>query len=144
MNPSLRARIRRRIYDVRMKRTLFEMALADWRDAKTRDPRIPPRVLNYNQLPSRDTANYINLFTCDSVERELPFFVSQGLARDAVILDYGCGLGRTAYALSNYLSDKAVYHGVDIAPEVIEFLCVGYKEYPNFHFNHLNLELFHY
>lgn len=40
---------------------------------------------------------------------------------DATVLDFGCGIGRTAVALLDYLSPKGQMIGVDIVPDMIKF-----------------------
>jgi hypothetical protein len=78
-----------------------------------RDPRIPPRPLNYNQYQSLYWWKYVREFTEESVEREVPFLIGNcGLTPTSAILDYGCGLGRSAYALSNYLSAQGQYPSI--------------------------------
>jgi len=39
-----------------------------------------------------------------------------GLTRDDHVLDIGCGTGRVAFALADYLSPKGCYTGFDVAP----------------------------
>ena len=62
-----------------------------------------------------------------------------GLARTAAVLDVGCGCGRIAAALTQYLSPEGRYVGVDIVSELIGFAreFIGAPN-PNFHFLLLN------
>ncbi|MCZ2341449.1 MAG: methyltransferase domain-containing protein [Bacteroidales bacterium] len=52
---------------------------------------------------------------------------------DSRILDVGCGTGQMADALMDYLSDRGIFAGTDIAPEAISF-CNATHRRPNFHF----------
>ncbi len=51
------------------------------------------------------------------LERQL--LIQHGLKRDGYLIDVGCGSGRLAYPLSEYLSGK--YLGLDIVPELIDY-----------------------
>ena len=61
------------------------------------------------------------------------------LSPDEVVLDVGCGCGRIATGLTQYMSPTSRYVGVDIVPGFIDF---GRKfisaRYPNFHFSLLD------
>jgi SAM-dependent methyltransferase len=50
------------------------------------------------------------------------------------ILDIGCGTGRVARVLTNYLTSGS-YDGIDIVKPSIEWCQDSYKDYPNFHFH---------
>lgn len=58
-----------------------------------------------------------------------------GLKPDQSVLDVGCGTGRMAVPLTQYLSSTGSYHGFDIMPECVEW-CRSHitSRYPNFHF----------
>jgi SAM-dependent methyltransferase len=60
---------------------------------------------------------------------------------DEAVLDVGCGCGRIATALTQYMGPSSRYVGVDIVPGFIEF---GRKfisqRYPTFHFLLLDQE----
>lgn len=58
-----------------------------------------------------------------------------GLKPDGKILDIGCGIGRLAVPLTNYLNSDGVYEGFDIVPLGINW-CRKHisPKYPNFHF----------
>jgi SAM-dependent methyltransferase len=58
-----------------------------------------------------------------------------GLKPDERVLDVGCGSGRMAAPLTQYLSSKGSYEGFDIVPEAIEWCQrnIG-SRYPNFRF----------
>jgi SAM-dependent methyltransferase len=44
-----------------------------------------------------------------------------GLRPDDSILDLGCGLGRTARALRDFLSESGRYHGVDVVRDIVRW-----------------------
>jgi ubiquinone/menaquinone biosynthesis C-methylase UbiE len=56
------------------------------------------------------------------------------------VLDIGCGLGRMAVAMTNFLEPESRYEGLDIVPEAIEW-CSGNitPRYPNFNFQRVNV-----
>ncbi|TSD93145.1 class I SAM-dependent methyltransferase [Skermania sp. ID1734] len=49
------------------------------------------------------------------------YFTEYGLSPDASVLDIGCGSGRIAIALTEFLSPGANYQGFDIVPSAIEW-----------------------
>ena len=51
------------------------------------------------------------------LEREL--LIQQGLKQDGYLIDVGCGSGRLAKPLSQYLTGK--YLGIDVVPELVEY-----------------------
>jgi len=58
---------------------------------------------------------------------------------DYHVLDVGCGLGRLARALTQYLSPAGVYYGIDITKSSIDWCTEHYRNHPNFHFIHADL-----
>jgi ubiquinone/menaquinone biosynthesis C-methylase UbiE len=58
-----------------------------------------------------------------------------GLKPDASVLDVGCGIGRMAVPLTEYLSPRGSYEGIDVVPKGIEW-CSAHitPKYPNFRF----------
>ncbi len=63
-----------------------------------------------------------------------------GLAPDARVLDLGCGVGRIALPLTQYLSAGGAYDGVDIMPAPIRWCAETITPvYPNFRFRALDL-----
>lgn len=50
------------------------------------------------------------------------------------VLDVGCGIGRMAAPLTEYLSSNSRYEGIDIVEKGIIWCNRHYKKYPNFHF----------
>jgi SAM-dependent methyltransferase len=56
------------------------------------------------------------------------------------VLDVGCGVGRTAIALSSYLSRQGAYEGFDIWPEAIEWCQREITpRFPHFRFRQMDL-----
>ncbi|SRR6266550_2756843 len=58
-----------------------------------------------------------------------------GLQADQSVLDVGCGIGRMAVPLTEYLSPRGSYEGIDVVSEGIEW-CSAHitPKYPNFRF----------
>lgn len=55
------------------------------------------------------------------------------------VLDIGCGIGRMAVPLTQYLSEKGSYTGVDIVKNGIDWCDRNISaKYPNFQFQHLD------
>jgi SAM-dependent methyltransferase len=62
-----------------------------------------------------------------------------GLQPSSIVLDIGCGCGRVAVPLANFLPD-GVYHGVDIVLPMIEWCQKNITvRHPNFYFHHVDL-----
>ncbi len=60
------------------------------------------------------------------------------LRRDEHILDIGCGIGRTAVALTEYVFPTAQYHGFDVVKEGITWCNRNITtRFPNFQFKHV-------
>lgn len=58
-----------------------------------------------------------------------------GLKPNQKVLDVGCGVGRVAGPLTNYLSKKGKYEGLDIISKAIEWDKKTFEpRFPNFHF----------
>jgi SAM-dependent methyltransferase len=53
---------------------------------------------------------------------------------ESTVLDVGCGLGRTARALTKVLSGSGRYYGIDITKSSIDWCIANYKTHPNFTF----------
>lgn len=51
------------------------------------------------------------------IEREL--LIQEGLPKDGYLIDVGCGSGRLAFPLSDYLTGR--YLGIDIVPELVKY-----------------------
>jgi len=56
------------------------------------------------------------------------------------VLDVGCGIGRMALPLTQYITPPGSYHGFDIVKEGIDW-CTDHitKRFPHFHFMHIDL-----
>jgi SAM-dependent methyltransferase len=54
------------------------------------------------------------------------------------VLDVGCGLGRTARILTEFLDAQGSYVGLDVNKSSIEWCQDAYKDYPNFSFIHMD------
>jgi SAM-dependent methyltransferase len=63
-----------------------------------------------------------------------------GLQPTARVLDVGCGIGRMAIPLTQYLNDEGGYEGFDIVPDGIRW-CESKitPAYPHFRFTHANI-----
>lgn len=61
------------------------------------------------------------------------------LTKQAAVLDIGCGIGRVARPLSQYLDSNGQYKGFDIVPEGVRWCKHHYHEYPNFSFQYIPL-----
>jgi SAM-dependent methyltransferase len=110
-----------------------------WSIAKTFAPRrlepeIPSPRLNYNQAAAGNLSEYISGFKQNACAKELPFLMDLGLRRDSVLFDYGCGLGRLAYAASKYMNDRGRYVGHEPNMRALAFLQRAYAERANFQF----------
>lgn len=55
-------------------------------------------------------------------------------------MDVGCGMGRTAVALTEYLSESSKYEGFDVIKEHIDWCQKISKDHPNFKFKYISLE----
>ncbi|MBW7876246.1 MAG: methyltransferase domain-containing protein [Candidatus Cloacimonetes bacterium] len=93
------------------------------------DKRIPPPSINYNSGSCDTLQEYLRRHRFDSCARELPFLMNRGgLKKNGHLLDYGCGLGRLAYAAAHYFDSDGMYTGIDINPEAIRFLRDAYHD----------------
>jgi ubiquinone/menaquinone biosynthesis C-methylase UbiE len=59
--------------------------------------------------------------------------------RDSRVLDVGCGLGRLARPLVEYLSLEGCYCGIDVCKSSIDWCRENYAAYSNFKFLHANV-----
>lgn len=107
-------------------------AVLDGGDAVTgrRDPLTPPRSL---RRISTDPDNDYR-----ATGREFVALLRQhcGLRPDAAVLDVGCGVGRIAVGLTEYLSSAGRYDGFDIVPAEIAW-CQQHitPRFPQFRFH---------
>jgi len=67
-------------------------------------------------------------------------FINFGMKPDHRVLDVGCGFGRIAIPLTDYLTSKGSYVGLDIVPSGISW-CMGNitPKFPGFNFFHANI-----
>jgi SAM-dependent methyltransferase len=72
-------------------------------------------------------------------------FIDFGLKPDDRVLDVGCGLGRMAIPLTEYLTSRASYRGFDIVPSGIGWCQQNITpHFPNFQFLHADVFNRHY
>jgi ubiquinone/menaquinone biosynthesis C-methylase UbiE len=99
--------------------------------AARRREMIPPRTMNFVGDGDYKAVGleFRNLFTQYG-----------GLKPDDQVLDVGCGLGRMANPLTDYLSARGEYVGFDIVKKGVEW-CQTHitPRYPNFRFYHSNV-----
>jgi SAM-dependent methyltransferase len=95
---------------------------------------IPPPRINYNQAPSKYLSEYVMNFKESACLKELPFLIEHGLRPDSVLYDYGCGLGRLAYAASKYLGPNGQYVGYEPNAQALAFLKNAYGNRGNLEF----------
>ena len=63
-----------------------------------------------------------------------------GLRPDERMLDVGCGMGRKTLPLTQYLSDRAVYEGIDIRQAAIDWCRTKITpRFPAFHFQQIDV-----
>ena len=115
-------------------RSYFQSCLTDIREwvAGTQDKTIPPHRLNISGLgPFRKFGKHNVLLS-----KELA-----GLEPDDDVLDVGCGIGRTAVALTSYLNASGRYTGLDIIHFAIRWRQrhIG-SEFSNFSFVHADVQ----
>jgi SAM-dependent methyltransferase len=102
--------------------------------AQSLEQEIPSPTLNYNQSPSSNLASYILNFKKNACLKELPFLIELGLRKESVLFDYGCGLGRLAYAASKFLGTEGSYIGYEPNERALSFLKEAYGNRTNFKF----------
>jgi len=63
-----------------------------------------------------------------------------GLRPDESVLDIGCGIGRVAIPMTQYLSERGLYEGFDVNEMGVTY-CKQHisPHYPNFNFTHVDL-----
>jgi SAM-dependent methyltransferase len=108
-------------------RTSLTLRGLDARDALRgrRDPRVPPRRLNFVGI-----TDFV-----DTGDEFLGHFVTLGrLQPGERVLDVGCGIGRMARPLAGYLDEDGSYDGFDVNAEGIAWCKPRYRDHPNFRF----------
>ena len=87
----------------------------------------PPAELDYNAGP----------FFTEIGQEFKKHFIDFGMKPDHRVLDVGCGFGRIAIPLTDYLTSKGSYVGFDIVPSGIEWCQKNITpQYSNFMFRH--------
>lgn len=118
------------------------IALDSWESlAGRKNPLNPPRRLmsvGSNEF-TRGDFNSIGLklfsYLCDV----------GGLNPNDKVLDVGCGVGRMAIPMTQYLSSRGTYDGIDIVAESIRHCKKAYSpRFYNFHFHHADAFNSHY
>lgn len=114
-------------------RSYFSNYLLDLRDriTGTVDPNVPPRHLNISGRGSFRKFGEHNLMLCKTFGHLRP---------DDTVLDVGCGIGRSAWAMTGFLSGSGKYVGLDIVAFAIKW-CQEHiaKRHPNFSFLHADI-----
>jgi SAM-dependent methyltransferase len=75
-------------------------------------------------------------------QRHLQYLIRYaGLLPEHHILDVGSGIGRTAVALTSYLSNSGTYHGFDVVQSGVSW-CIKHitAQFPNFNFTYVPLK----
>jgi len=72
----------------------------------------------------------------------LRYFVTDGgLRPNEEVLEIGCGIGRMAVPLTQYLSETGAYQGIDVVQSGIDWCRQNVtSRYPSFQFHHLDLQ----
>lgn len=112
---------------------------------KQQYPKIPSPQVNYDHVVKNSKISaYRQHYVREAMLYEAPFIINQfqqlyGNAHDEPLrlLDYGCGMGRLAYAFHQIYGEdfsQFVYYGYEIHPQAIEFLQTAYADMENFWF----------
>lgn len=93
---------------------------------------IPPAELRLMVGPFEDEGQYRSM-----AKDLLQTFLTLGdLRRDDRILDVGCGCGRIAAVLTDYLNPAGSYDGMDVIPALVEWCRTNIStKFPNFVFH---------
>lgn len=93
--------------------------------------------LRKEMIPPRRLQGFIGSGDFRDIGDEFLFYFRQlcGLQPEHRVLDLGCGIGRMAVPLTEYLSQRGSYEGMDIVPHGIEW-CTAHitPKFPNFRF----------
>ncbi|THD81912.1 MAG: class I SAM-dependent methyltransferase [Phenylobacterium sp.] len=106
---------------------------AEWAAGRRRSPLTPPRRL------WRLVTSSSNDFHASGAELR-DFLVANGLKPEHHVLDVGCGIGRLAIPLTDYLSPQGAYDGFDIMPVAIRWCRRITARHPNFRFRLVDLK----
>jgi len=103
--------------------------MQDVKDGVTgrRGPLVPPRLLDQN-----------NSFEGGPMMVDM-LRQHAGLQPSHRVLDIGCGIGRIAAPLTEYLSDQGSYVGLDIVKSAVTWMQKHYTDHPRFTFHHLDI-----
>ena len=100
--------------------------------ARLRNPLLPPRHMRMHVGGS---------FPRVGVESRHRFIELGGLKPNEHVLDIGCGVGRIAIPLLEYLDESARYDGFDVDAQMIAWAQRKItRRRPSFHFRHVDLE----
>jgi SAM-dependent methyltransferase len=97
---------------------------------------IPANPFSSSLRPSRILTHNYGIYDNEAAKhRLLRRFIEHGLKTDSKVLDVGCGIGKVAVPLTEYLDANGGYEGFDIVSQGIKW-CKRRIEtrYPNFHF----------
>lgn len=96
---------------------------------------VPPRSSIYTGSPA-NSDRYIkqSIHQLELLKSEINLTPSDS------VLDIGCGIGRTAISLTEYLNTNAKYEGFDVVKKGVDWCNSKInKEYPNFNFTYIPL-----
>ena len=114
-------------------RRLYLMALDISDIPSRRREMIPPRrIVNFVGAGDYKAVGleFLNLFTRYG-----------GLKPEHRVLDVGCGIGRMAVPLTDYLSAVGEYEGFDVVKKGVKWCRANITaKHPNFHFHHSNIK----
>ncbi|WP_254566816.1 class I SAM-dependent methyltransferase [Oscillatoria sp. HE19RPO] len=102
---------------------------------------VPEIIIPDELLPPKDLRLSVGgSFKAIGTEFFRYFIELAGLQPDEAVLDVGCGVGRMAVPLTQYLSDRGRYEGFDIVESGITWCkSVISPRYPNFQFQRADL-----
>jgi len=101
-----------------------------------RDKLVPPMKL-------RRLVGSTSISDFKSVGKDfLKCFIELGeLKHNDKVLDVGCGVGRIAVALTQYLNEEGIYEGFDVDAEQVNWARKNIApEFPNFHFRFVDIQ----
>jgi ubiquinone/menaquinone biosynthesis C-methylase UbiE len=108
---------------------------------------VPPRKVNLDELIPPDSMNFVGGANFKGVgEQFFGYFVDlAGLKPNERVLDVGCGIGRMALPLTQYLNEQGSYEGFDIVKMGIDWCQQKITPlFPNFKFQLADIYNKHY